>query len=79
MSPPRADPEVDHGLRELEALTAPAICCRRCGVAFPEHGDGGGPVTVRAGAWGGAPMGVPIRCQGFLWIDPAGPSPTYGP
>jgi hypothetical protein len=64
---------------ELEQLTAPAVTCHRCGTPYPQHGDAGGPITVRAGAWGGNPMGVPIRCPGFQWVDPAGPSPTYGP
>lgn len=62
---------------ELEQLTAPAITCRRCGTPFPQHGDGGGPVTVRAGSWGGSPMGVPILCAGFLWVDPATPPGGY--
>lgn len=63
---------------ELEQLTAGAVTCRRCGTPFPLHGDAGGPVRVRAGGWASPADAVPMTCPGFLWVDPAGPSPTYG-
>lgn len=63
---------------ELEQLTAPAVRCLRCGTPYPEHGDAGGSTTVRAGSWGGNPMGVPIRCPGFRWVDPGTPPGGYG-
>jgi hypothetical protein len=62
---------------ELLKLTTPAVVCRRCGTPYPEHGDAGGPVTVRAGAWAGSP-GLPLLCRGFQWVDPVSDSPTYG-
>lgn len=62
---------------ELEQLTEQAVTCRRCGTPYPLHGDAGGPVTVRAGAWAGSP-GLPLRCIGFQWVDPVSDSPTYG-
>jgi hypothetical protein len=64
---------------ELDALTAPAVTCRRCGVPFPEHGDAGGPVRVRVGGWASPADAVGLTCAGFLWVDPTpdGP-PSYG-
>jgi hypothetical protein len=65
---------VDEDLeRELAALVSPAIRCRRCQTPYPEHGAAGGPVTVAAGGWSSPAAAVPVRCPGFLWVDPGGP------
>lgn len=52
---------------ELRQLAAPAVCCLLCGTPFPDHGDAGGPVTIRAGGV------IPVRCPGFRWVPADGP------
>lgn len=55
------------------------VGCQRCGHPFGVHEDGG-PCEEWTGPTAAAPAervrGCP--CVGFLWVDPAGPSPTYG-
>jgi hypothetical protein len=55
---------------------APATC-RRCGIAYPDHGESGGPVRYVVGGWSSPASAIPLRCPGFAWIDP-GPSSSYG-
>lgn len=65
--------DLDLELLELEQ-TAAAVACARCAVPWTEHGDAGGPITVRAGGFSSPAAAIPLRCPGFAWVDPAGPA-----
>lgn len=64
--------DLDAELAEL-VEEAPALRCRRCQTPWPQHGDAGGPLTLRAGGFSSPAAAVPLRCPGFLWVDPGGP------
>jgi hypothetical protein len=56
--------------------TAPATC-RRCGLAYPDHNDGG-PVRFTVGGWYSPATAIPLSCPGFAWVEPGAPPASYG-
>lgn len=70
---PTLEQELAQIMREAAAAAAAPATCRRCGVGWPDHNDGG-LVRQVVGGWSSPAAGIPVVCPGFAWVEPDGPS-----